>query len=179
MQHGYQCGMVWGAALAAGARAYQLFGPGPSSETQAIVAAQGVVESFRVLNNSVDCHGITGIDRSSSLMEMIKYFFLKGGLIGCLRRSARYAPVAFREIDTALSDKRGKAPAPPVSCTALLAQEMGASDLHTVMASGLAGGIGLSGGGCGALGAAIWIDRMNNPKQGADSSISRTPEPWI
>ena len=96
------------------------------------------------------------------------YFFLKGGLIRCLRGSARYAPAAFREIDTALSDKRGKAPAPPVSCAALLAQEMGASDLHTVMASGLAGGIGLSGGGCGALGAAIWIDRMNNPKQGAD-----------
>ena len=31
------------------------------------------------------------------------------------------------------------------------------------MAAGLAGGIGLSGGGCGALGAAIWIIGMNRP----------------
>ncbi len=34
---------------------------------------------------------------------------------------------------------------------------MGLSDLQTVMAAGLAGGIGLSGGACGALGAAIWL----------------------
>jgi hypothetical protein len=38
---------------------------------------------------------------------------------------------------------------------------MGESDLHTVMASGLAGGIGLCGGACGALGAAIWLFGMN------------------
>jgi hypothetical protein len=38
---------------------------------------------------------------------------------------------------------------------------MGVSDMHTVMAAGLAGGIGLSGGACGALGAAIWITGMN------------------
>ena len=34
---------------------------------------------------------------------------------------------------------------------------MGASEMRTVMAAGLAGGIGLSGGACGALGAAIWL----------------------
>jgi hypothetical protein len=43
---------------------------------------------------------------------------------------------------------------------------MGASDLHTVMASGLAGGIGLSGGGCGALGATIWLLGVNSLKEG-------------
>ncbi len=42
----------------------------------------------------------------------------------------------------------------------MLAQKMGASDMHTVMAAGFAGGIGLSGGACGALGAAIWIIGM-------------------
>jgi hypothetical protein len=48
----------------------------------------------------------------------------------------------------------------------MLAQKMGASEMHTVMAAGFAGGIGLSGGACGALGAAIWIDGMNNSKEG-------------
>ncbi len=49
----------------------------------------------------------------------------------------------------------------------MLAQKMGASDIHTVMSAGLAGGIGLSGGACGALGAAIWLMGMNRLKEGA------------
>ena len=42
---------------------------------------------------------------------------------------------------------------------------MGESDIHAVMASGLAGGIGLCGGACGALGAAIWILGMKIGKE--------------
>jgi len=49
---------------------------------------------------------------------------------------------------------------------AMLARRMGASDRHAVMAAGLAGGIGLSGGACGALGAAIWIDAMRVVEEG-------------
>jgi hypothetical protein len=37
--------------------------------------------------------------------------------------------------------------------------------MHMVMAAGFAGGIGLSGGACGALGAAIWIIGMNGSKE--------------
>ena len=43
---------------------------------------------------------------------------------------------------------------------------MGASELHTVMASGFAGGISLSGAACGALGGAIWLTAMNNREEG-------------
>ena len=42
----------------------------------------------------------------------------------------------------------------------LLAEQMGASEKHQTMASGLAGGIGLSGEACGALGTAVWIMAM-------------------
>ena len=49
---------------------------------------------------------------------------------------------------------------------------MGASELHTVMASGLAGGIGLSGGACGALGAAIWLSGVKNSAAGGKISFS-------
>jgi hypothetical protein len=96
---------------------------------------------------------------------MIVFFLIKGGTIGCFRMAARYAPVAFREINGAFSEKNIEAPAPPVSCASLMARKMGESDMHTVMASGFAGGIGLSGGGCGALGAAIWILAMKNAKE--------------
>jgi hypothetical protein len=165
MQHGYQCGMIWGAALAAGAQAYRLHSPGPQAETGAIIAAQRLVESFHARNKDINCLEITGLDKSSSSMQMMTYFLIKGGAIRCFRMAAGYAPVAFSEINAALSEKHIEAPSPPVSCAAMLAQKMGASDMHAVMAAGLAGGIGLSGGACGALGAAIWITGMNRPEE--------------
>jgi hypothetical protein len=165
MQHGYQCGMIWGATLAAGAQAFRLFGPGSQTESLAIIAAQRLVESFQAKNKHINCLEITEIDKSSSTMDMIMYFLIKGGTIGCFRMAARYAPIAFNEINSALSEKDIKAPPPPVSCAAMLAQKMGASDMQTVMAAGLAGGIGLCGGACGALGAAIWIKTLRISKE--------------
>ncbi|MFC2013096.1 C-GCAxxG-C-C family (seleno)protein [Chloroflexota bacterium] len=163
MNHGYQCGMLWGATLAAGAQAYRLFGPGPQAETAAIIATQRLVESFRARNkNEINCLEITETDLHST-KQSLKYFLLKGGVIGCFRMAVGYAPEALSEINTALSGIHIEAPSPPVSCSAMLAQKMGLSDMHTVMAAGLAGGIGLSGGACGALGAAIWIIGMNDP----------------
>jgi hypothetical protein len=84
-------------------------------------------------------------------------FFLKGGPIACFSMSAKYAQVAFRDIDSAYSEKPPESPAGPVSCAATLVRRLGLSDMHAVMASGFAGGIGFSGGACGALGAAIWV----------------------
>ena len=175
MQHGYQCGMIWGATLAAGAQAYRLFGPGPQAEARAIMAAQRLVESFRTLNNNINCLEITDIDLSSPTMQMIMHFLIKGGAIRCFGMAARYAPVAFDEINTALSEEPIAAPSPPVSCAAMLAQKMGVSDMHTVMAAGFAGGIGLCGGACGALGAAIWIIGMNNAKEGTSKIDFKEP----
>ena len=166
--HGYQCGMLWGAALAAGAQAYRLFGPGPQAETGAMIAAQRLVESFRARNKYMDCLEITDLDLQGKIQAReIAKFFIKGQLVSCVRMAAEYAPVAFSQINTSLSENRVDAPSSPVSCSAMLAFKMGASDIHAVMAAGLAGGIGLSGGACGALGAALWITEMNGLKQGA------------
>jgi hypothetical protein len=175
MQHGYQCGMIWGAALAAGAEAYRLLGPGPKAETAAIIASQRLVESFRARNKTINCIDITGIDKSSSSMQMIKFFLIKGGTIHCLRMAGQYASAAYREINTALFEKHFEAPSPPVSCAALLAKKMGATDMHAVMAAGLAGGIGLSGGACGALGAAIWLIGMNSINDGNNKRDFKNP----
>ncbi|MFC1893597.1 C-GCAxxG-C-C family (seleno)protein [Chloroflexota bacterium] len=176
MNHGYQCGMIWGAALGAGAQAYRLFGPGPQAETTAIIAAQRVVESFSARNNNeINCLEITDITSLSKQGKMqiwpLLKFFIKGGPIGCFRMIVGYAPEAFSGINTALSEVPIEAPSPPVSCSAMLAQKMGVSDMHTVMAAGFAGGIGLSGGACGALGAAIWINGMSSIKEGASNKV--------
>jgi hypothetical protein len=166
MQYGYQCGMTWGAALAAGAQAYRHYGPGPQAEAMAILASQRLVETFRMLNKGINCLDITGIDKSSSTLQMITYFLIKGGTIGCMRKAAKYAKAAFEDINSAFCQKDIKIPTPPLSCASILTQKMGLSDLHRVMVAGLAGGIGLSGSGCGALGAAIWVLGMSTIKEG-------------
>ncbi|HZD04870.1 MAG TPA: C-GCAxxG-C-C family (seleno)protein, partial [Longimicrobiales bacterium] len=123
-------------------------------------AARRLVEVFRTRHGEIDCLEITHLDRSSSTWKMIDHFLLRGGTVGCLRMAAWYAPLARQEVDSALSREPADAPLPPVSCAATVARAMGASEMRAVMAAGLAGGIGLCGGACGALGAAIWIRSM-------------------
>ena len=173
---GYQCGMLWGAALAAGAQAFRLLGPGPKAETAALFATQKTVESFRArTNNEINCLEITEMNfQGDNQVRQVLKFFFKGGPIGCFSMAAKYAPLAFSAINSALTEEDIAAATPPVSCSAMLAQKMGVSELHTVMAAGLAGGIGLSGGACGALGAAIWITAMNRPDEQIGFNVMET-----
>lgn len=172
LTHGYQCGMLWGASLAAGAEAYQRFGPGPQAEIGAILATQRALESFRArTKNEINCIAITELNfqENAQFLPILK-FFVKGGNIGvgaCFRLAAGYAPQTANDIESALSAEDIELIAPPLSCAAVLAQKMGASAMHATMAAGFAGGIGLSGGACGALGAAIWITAMNRSEDGS------------
>jgi hypothetical protein len=175
---GYQCGMLWGAALAAGAQAYRLFGPGPQAETQAILAAQRLLEAFRArAKNEMNCLEISHLNMQgkTELLAVLK-FFAKGGPIGCLSLTARYAPDVRSQIDAVLSKDHYASPTSPVSCATLLAKKVGASEMHAVMAAGFAGGIGLSGGACGALGAAIWLIGLSRPVEIEGISYSGT---WV
>ncbi|MFW5740103.1 MAG: C-GCAxxG-C-C family (seleno)protein [Myxococcota bacterium] len=176
MQHGYQCGLIWGAALAAGAQAHRLHGPGPQAETRAILASQQLVDAFRAKNTHINCLEITDLDKSSSKLEMVTYFVIKGGTIGCLRRAARYAHVAYEAITEAIASDTADACCAPVSCASVLARKMGASERHATMAAGLAGGIGLRGGACGALGAAIWLLGLRRIQAGADKADYEDPK---
>ena len=76
--------------------------------------------------------------------------------------AARYAREAYSEIESSLPTDNIEPPASPISCASLLAKELGASEMHTAMVAGFAGGIGLSGGACGVLGAAIWLKGLNS-----------------
>jgi hypothetical protein len=162
VKNGYQCGMVWGSVLAAGAEAHRRFGAGPQAQVRAIAAAQRIVSSFRAQNGAVECFDLTETDFSSTAQTW-KYLF-KGGAIGCFRMAARYAPVAKAEIEAAFAGDGAEVPEPPASCSALLAKRMGASEAHQAMAAGFAGGVGLCGGACGALGAAVWLGAMNGER---------------
>jgi hypothetical protein len=90
--------------------------------------------------------------------------------------AAKYAPMAYDEINAAFSEKNIEAPSPPVSCASILARKMGVSDMHATMAAGFAGGIGLCGGACGALGAAIWIVAMKSARERGGKVGFKNPE---
>lgn len=165
-QMGFQCGQLWGAALAAGAEAYQQFGPGPRAEAAAVVAAQRLADSFQTSYKSINCSDVIELDWKNAEGRQVLKFFLKGGPVRCFAMTAGYARATRREIDASFADDQFDAPEPPVSCAALLAHTMGADDKHAAMAAGLAGGIGLSGGACGALGAAVWLIEMARVAEG-------------
>lgn len=161
VRNGYQCGMVWGSTLAAGGEACRRFGTGSVAEAAAVAASQRLVKAFREQHHSVDCFDIIETDFTQTSKAQLLKFLLTGKPIGCFRMAASWAPVAFATARAALDTAPDDAPAEPVSCAAVVARRLGASGTHAVTAAGLAGGIGLSGGACGALGAAIWLDAMS------------------
>ncbi len=58
-----------------------------------------------------------------------------------------------------------------LSCASELVREMGGSEEEMLMVAGFAGGLGLSGSGCGALAAAIWMHALiHNRKQDAKTA---------
>ena len=170
---GFQCGMLWGASLAAGAEVFRHFGPGARAEDMAIRVSEKLIEIFRLRTRSeMNCAEITALNlqRMKGIAPMLK-FLVKGGKIGpgaCFRLAAGYARDAFNTIKSAFAEEPVRISSGPVSCAAVLAGKIGAAEKHVVMASGLAGGIGLSGGACGALGAAIWLRALNRHQEGAD-----------
>lgn len=175
---GYQCGMLWGAALAAGARAYQLYGSCPKAEAAAMIASQRLINTFHGHSkNEINCLEISDLDMQGDFdAGKVFKFFIKGGPIGCFRMAARYAQDVRDEIDFIFSKEVIEAPDSPVSCAAMLAKQLDVSEMHQVMAAGFAGGIGFSGGGCGALGAAIWIAGLDKPVEIEGFSYSGT---WV
>jgi hypothetical protein len=149
VNHGFQCGILWGAVLAAGAQAHRHHGSGPAAEASAMLAAESLVDSFEASNGFTDCADLTEMNfRADNPGRSVLKFLMRGGPVGCFHMVARYAPVAHDVIENTLVEQPPEMHDSPVSCTAVLA--------------GFAGGIGLSGGTCGALGAAIWIMAMND-----------------
>src|SRR5512138_3484310 len=65
LMQGYQCGMLWGAALAAGAQAYRLWGPGSQAETAAVIASQRTTQAFRARTGEINCAEIIELNWKS------------------------------------------------------------------------------------------------------------------
>ncbi len=64
-----------------------------------------------------------------------------------------------------LSLNQDELPQRCMSCASEVVKRMGGTDVEMVMVAGLAGGMGMSGNACGALGAAIWMKALINIRE--------------
>lgn len=159
VQQGYQCGMLWGASLALGAESYRRIGNLDQAVGLTIKATQHVMESFINRAKSADCIDITNCDWSSK-WRIAKYFFT-GKMFTCYKLAEKWAPEAFESAAESLGLDRSDLPKQQVSCASEVVRKMGGSDEEIVMVAGFAGGFGLSGNGCGALSAAMWMNTLH------------------
>ena len=154
LQQGYQCGMLWGASMAVGAESFRKSDNIDQAIGLAIQATQYIMESFLSRAKSIDCEEITSCDWSSKI-SMAKYF-ATGKFVTCYKLADKWAPEAIQAAIDGLSNEQTDLPKIPISCASEVVRNMGGSEEEMVMVAGFAGGLGLSGSGCGALSAAIW-----------------------
>lgn len=159
---GHQCGMIWGATLAAGAQSFRRHPVRDHAIASAITSSEDILESFVATAGNADCREITGCNLNS-VFGMLS-FGAKTILTGmekslCFNLAERWAPEAVRAAEQGLS-RDPVYSQPPVCCATEVARKMGGSEEELVTVAGLSGGIGLSGNACGALGAAIWMKTL-------------------
>lgn len=158
LARGHQCGMLWGASMAAGAEAYRRFDDLQEAMALAVLATRSIMDSFVQREGTINCREITHCDFSNN-WSFAKYF-LTGRFLHCFRLAEEWAPEAIEIAKEALQKSSRSLISGPVSCASEVARRMGASDEQMVMVAGFAGGLGLSGGGCGALAAAMWLNTL-------------------
>ncbi len=158
VQHGYQCGMLWGASMALGAESYRRCENQGQAISMSILSTQHIMESFRARTNTIDCEDITKTDFNNKL-SMTKYM-ITGKFWSCFKLAEKWAPEVIDAAHEALSIAQASLAEDTMSCASEVIRKMGGTDEEIHMVAGLAGGIGLSGDGCGALGAAIWMNTL-------------------
>jgi len=164
LQQGYQCGMLWGASMAVGAESLRRNEHPGQAIGITILATQHIMKSFVNRTKSIECEEITTCDFSNK-KSFIK-FMLSGKFVNCFKLAGKWAPEAVKAANEGLSLDQNELPPHSMSCASEVVQKMGASKEEMVMVAGFAGGLGLSGNGCGALAAAVWMNALiHNRKQ--------------
>jgi hypothetical protein len=180
MRTGHQCGMLWGSALAVGAESFRRHSDRGQAIVAAVTATQHLMDSFSNRTKTIDCFEITGCDFSNKfdLAKSILKALLSGVVFSkCMNLAAKWAPEAIQSARQGLADKSADLPQMPISCASEVAGRMGASDEEMVRVAGFAGGMGLSGNACGALGAALWMNALEWSRKHPGKPSLSDPKP--
>lgn len=173
MQQGYQCGLFFGATLAVGAEAARRKKDHGEAIALAIKATQHLLDSFQKRAGSADCLDITETNFTKG--KGLAKFMVTGKFLGCFKLADRWAPEAISAAKEGLSGEALVYKQEPISCASEVVKAMGATRDETILVSGFAGGLGLSGGGCGALSAAIWMNSLKWCRENPGKSAFPNP----
>jgi len=154
MQQGYQCGMLWGASMAVGAESFRRHNDIGLAIAVAIVSTQHLMKSFENRTKCIECEDFTKTDFKNK-WSFAKYMFT-GKFLSCYKLAEKWAPEAIEAATEGLELEHKELNQPTLSCASEVVKKMNGSEKEMVMVAGFAGGLGLSGSGCGALSAAIW-----------------------
>jgi len=173
LQQGYQCGMLWGASMAVGAEAYRRNENQDLAIGSAILATQALMRSFESRTRSIECEDITELDftHKKSLLR----FVLTGKFVHCFKLAGKWAPEALEAATKGLVSERDDLPGKSKSCASEVVLKMGGSIKEMLLVAGFAGGLGLSGSGCGALAAAVWMNALVHNRKATGKSASYDP----
>jgi hypothetical protein len=163
INQGHQCGMLWGATLAIGAEAYRQTQDKGKAVAAAIIASQYIMHSFTQQTGTPNCREITGykLNTLKGMLSMMIETLWKGMENSpCFEMAEDWAPSAIQAAEEGLEDEQIEQIPYAYSCATEVLKKMGASEEEATMVAGFAGGIGLSGRACGALGAAIWMKSL-------------------
>lgn len=97
-------------------------------------------------------------------------------MVTCFKLAGKWAPDAVQVANDGLSQSVADLPTTSLSCASEVVKRMGGTNEEIVMVAGLAGGIGLSGNACGALGAAIWMNTLKRIRNNPYKSSLTDPE---
>jgi len=154
LQHGYQCGMLWGASMAVGAESFRRHKDEGKATAVSIRATQHLMKSFKNRTKCIECEDFTKTDFKNK-WSFARYMF-SGKFLSCLQLAEKWAPEAIQAANEGLELDTEDWTQQPMSCASELIKKMGGSQEEIAMVAGFAGGLGLSGNGCGALVATIW-----------------------
>jgi hypothetical protein len=173
MQQGYQCGLICGAVLAVGAESSRRREDRGLAIGLAIAASQHVMDSFHQRTGSPDCLDITEADFSKK--TGLAKFVVTGKFFSCFKLADKWAPEAIAAAKEGLARESQDLNQQPLSCASEVVKAMGATRNEQVTVAGFAGGMGLSGGACGALSAAIWMNSLKWCRENPGKSAFPNP----
>lgn len=159
MHRGDACGLLTGAVLAAGFEAKRRFSDDATRSGAALQVAVRLAAALPELAGSVNCRDITD-GELITLAGRLRYL-QQGTAPRCGRLHLKWGERAHELIDRSLTELADQ---PPVAICANCAVEtlrrcapsVGVPAEDAVVVAGLAGGVGLLGNVCGALGAGVF-----------------------
>jgi hypothetical protein len=173
LQQGYQCGMLWGAPMAVGAEAFRLKEDKSQATALTILATQKVMRSFLDRTSSIECEDITECDFTDK--KSFRKYMLRGKFVNCFRLAGKWAPEALQAAKEGLEPDQAVLPEQTLSCASEVVRKMGGNEEEMLLVAGFAGGLGLSGSGCGALAATVWKNALIHNLKGSGKPANYDP----